>query len=492
MNNLSYVKRHGSLHDVKRLLRFCVWNAQSVRNKTGILQDYLCQEKIDLCVATESWITHDRAAVRVVCTPPGYSFAGHCRCGRKGGGIAVLHRRPILLTKITEGEKTSFEFAEYIVTSGSDKLRLVVVYRIPYSPVHPIGVSTFLDEFADYLESTVLTPEPLLITGDINIHVDVPDDPDAIKFLDLLDFLGLAQHVKTPTHRCGHTLDLIITREIGTTPISDCYFSDQCTVLCDLTLHKPALAVKQVSYRKLKIIDISEFKSDLRESSLCRDAPQDLNKLVANYNSVCSGVMDKHAPIVKKTIVTRSRVPWFNDTITAAKRERRKYERIWRTTGLESDRLAFTKARNRVNHVIEEARRDYYTDFINENSTDQRRLYNAVNSLLSERNEKAVPPYPCAITLANDFGEFFYRKIVNIRVGLGTIVSRTDSDDCSSSTFKGTPFSKFNNIPLASVQKPITSAPSKSCASDPLPTSIVKQCVDELSPAISSIINLFL
>ena len=56
----------------------------------------------------------------------------------------------------------------------------------------------------------------------------------------------------------------------------------------------------------------------------------------------------------------------------------------------------------------------------------------------------------------------------------------------------GTPFSKFNNVPLASVQKLITSAPSKSCASDPLPTSIVKQCVDELSPAISSIINLSL
>ena len=111
VNNLSYVKRHGSLRDVKRLLRFCVWNAQSVRNKTGILQDYLCQEKIDLCVVTESWITHDQAAVRVECTPPGYSFTGHCRSGRKGGGIAVIHRSPMLLTKITEGEKTSFEFA---------------------------------------------------------------------------------------------------------------------------------------------------------------------------------------------------------------------------------------------------------------------------------------------------------------------------------------------------------------------------------------------
>ena len=42
------------------------------------------------------------------------------------------------------------------------------------------------------------------------------------------------------------------------------------------------------------------------------------------------------------------------------------------------------------------------------------------------------------------------------------------------------------------MQKLITRAPSKSCASDPLPTSIVKQCVDELSPAILSIINLCL
>ena len=107
--------------------------------------------------------------------------------------------------------------------------------------------------------------------------------------------------------------------------------------------------------------------------------------------------------------------------------------------------------------MIEEARRDYYTDFISENSTDQRRLFNAVNSLLSERNEKALPPYTCATNLANDFGEFFYHKIVNIRVGLGTNVSSTDSDDCSFSTFKGTPFSKFNNISLASVQKLITS-----------------------------------
>ena len=81
---------------------------------------------------------------------------------------------------------TIIEFAEYLVSSGSDKFRLVVVYRTPYSRVHPINVSTFIEEFADYMESMILTPEPLLITGDINIHVDIPNDPAALKFLDLL------------------------------------------------------------------------------------------------------------------------------------------------------------------------------------------------------------------------------------------------------------------------------------------------------------------
>ena len=109
MSGVNFVDLVPYFHNVTQslqrvaLLRFYVWYAQLVRNKTGILQDYLCQEKIDLCVVTESWITHDQAAVRVECTPPGYSFTGHCRSGRKGGGIAVIHRSPILLTKITEG-----------------------------------------------------------------------------------------------------------------------------------------------------------------------------------------------------------------------------------------------------------------------------------------------------------------------------------------------------------------------------------------------------
>ena len=103
--------------------------------------------------------------------------------------------------------------------------------------------------------------------------------------------------------------------------------------------------------------------------------------------------MDKHVPIIKTTITVRPRVSWFNDTIKASKRKRRKYERVWKATDLESDKAAFNGARNHTNHMIEQAKREYYTDFINENSTDQRRLFNAVNRLLGRSSDEQYPPH---------------------------------------------------------------------------------------------------
>ena len=58
-----------------------------------------------------------------------------------------------------------------------------------------------------------LTPGYLLINGDLNFHMDVSDNVNASAFRDLLESAGLKQHVSFPTHRCGHTLDLIIDRQ---------------------------------------------------------------------------------------------------------------------------------------------------------------------------------------------------------------------------------------------------------------------------------------
>lgn len=147
-------------------------------------------------------------------------------------------RNGYVTSKISCIKESSFEVSEWLVDVRSTRLRIVIIYRLPFSPVHPVSISTFFAEFSDYLES-VMSNEPLVLLGDFNIHGDVPTDMDAIQFRDLLDSMGLQQHVKQPTHIHGHTLDLLITRQsdviIAKEPEIERYFSDHAVVLCDLT-----------------------------------------------------------------------------------------------------------------------------------------------------------------------------------------------------------------------------------------------------------------
>ena len=68
--------------------------------------------------------------------------------------------------------------------------------------------------------------------------MDDCSNPDTQKFLDLLDSFDLQQHVKQPTHRDGHTLDLSITRKLETLvkdePTVDLFISDHAVVLTRL------------------------------------------------------------------------------------------------------------------------------------------------------------------------------------------------------------------------------------------------------------------
>ena len=157
------------------------------------------------------------------------------------GGTALLFKDNFNVRQLAAGEKSSFEFSEYLIEASSFQFRLVIVYRILYSAVHLITASTFFLEFNDYLDSLLLSKVPLCISGDFNFHMDVSGDVDSAKFADLLESMCLTQHVRSPTHIQGHILDsVVITRNsdniIQGRPISDRYISDHCSVCSAVSL----------------------------------------------------------------------------------------------------------------------------------------------------------------------------------------------------------------------------------------------------------------
>ncbi|CAB4003300.1 Hypothetical predicted protein [Paramuricea clavata] len=441
------------------LLKFCLLNSRSVRNKTADIVDYISHDcKPDIVAITETWLDKNDNAVRVELCPDGYKLCDHVREERRGGGIALLYRDSLYVDKVDAGSKGSYEFSEWIVNlSSAQKLCMVAVYRPPYTSEHGAPIGLFFTEFFSHLESLLLCKEALVICGDFNIHVDSIEDADAVKFCDLLESVGLKQYVNEATHVDGHTLDLIITRVsdyiiIGQ-PKVDRYISDHASVICSLATAKPILE------KKLHMV-IQTIK-----------LPEEIDAVVREYNSTLTHLTDYHAPLKTKIIRARTSAPWYSAEIDTAKRQRRKAERAWRKT-----------------------RREYYSDFINSNGDNKSKLFRAAKSLLNTNSEICFPNSPDNTVLSNDIGAFFVSKIARIRAEVDAMVLDSQSnklvpDDIKFVSQRGGVLTHFRKISQEEVQILVMKSSKKYCSLDPMLTPLVMDCLDTLLPVITHLIN---
>ncbi len=60
----------------------------------------------------------------------------------------------------------------------------------------------------------MLAADKVLIVGELNIHVDNEKDALGSAFIDILNSIGVTQHVSGPTHCRLHTLDLRLSHGI--------------------------------------------------------------------------------------------------------------------------------------------------------------------------------------------------------------------------------------------------------------------------------------
>ena len=362
------------------------------------------------------------------------------------------------------------------------------------SPAHPITDATFIHDFESYLDTLVLVDEMLCITGDFNLHIDDPTDTYGCQFNDLLSSYGLVNHITFPTHQAGHTLDLVITQnnqEMELRSIKPGYFlSDHCFVCVEIVIAQPDVQSRMLSYCKLKSIDKPSFVIDLE--SICQDLLliDDLNELAAQYNSRLLSLLDKHAPVTSKTLSVHPRVPWFSPTIKNLKRERRKAERAWRSDMLNPvSCLKFQAARNRYRYSLLAAKCSFFSDAIIEAKGDQKKLYSIIKSLTAVNSDMPMPHHTSIQQLADDFGQFFIKKIEDIRSELN-VPDNTHIPE--SSSCNGHYFTNFRQLTHNDVRKLIMSSKSTTCDLDPILTSLLKEHISILLPTITKMVNLSL
>ncbi|XP_068734832.1 uncharacterized protein [Montipora capricornis] len=274
----------------------------------------------------------------------------------------------------------------------------------------------------------------------------------------------------------------MITRQsdsiIKNNPTIGRFFSDHAAVLCDLSSIKPEASVKTVTYRNFKSVNIESFKSDLANSALCNEnvVNLSLDDLVSCCNSTLSSLIESHAPLKSKTVVNRPRVPWFNDSIKAAIRERRKAERKWRASKDPTHYSVFKLKKNHATLLMNQAR--CHTTMSSSRKTESKTL-----SLPGGSNAEAV---------ANNIGRFFIDKVTSIHSKLGNAVNSRVSTQDMDNNLAYNSFTSFKSLLVDDVRHIIMRSSKKSCSPDPVPTSLVVECMDVLLPVITLIVNLSL
>ncbi|CAG2214071.1 unnamed protein product [Mytilus edulis] len=165
----------------------------------------------DILALTETWLgtSIDKQVISEI-TPNGYSIHQISRKGKTGGGVAVIHKSNIEIKRSKHAQTfTHFELLECDVVVKSQHFRLCVIYRPPPSRTNKLKNSTFFEEWSEFLDRLVVIPNELLITGDLNFHLDNVNASDTRKFNETLLDHGLVQHVQDQhTIRVTHLMSL--------------------------------------------------------------------------------------------------------------------------------------------------------------------------------------------------------------------------------------------------------------------------------------------
>ena len=471
-------------------------NARSVCNKTFDVNEFITDNDLDACAITETWLKGGKMddVVLAEMLPTGFSIL-HCPRLSRGGGVALVFKQCLHVVKkppLTTST-TSFEYIECLLDT-QPPLRVLVLYRPPSSKMH-----VFREEFDTLMEHLAMARGQLLILGDFNIQFDNANSMDTKTFVDLADSYGLVQHVKVPTHSSGHTLDMAMSLRMLPSPrvwIVDPAISDHHVIMCSVARTVPGPDQRLVNYRSVKKIDCDRFTSDIALSALHVHSAQELNDantILEMYNGVLVGLLDKHAPMKSKVMPDRDQSPWYTDELRRAKQERRQLERRWLKTGLLVHRDAMVDKRRQVNSMVRRVKSNYYVNLINEHRQDPRRMFDIVSRLLGKVKSASLPKHSDSQALASQFSVFFVSKVEAIKASIASAACPTSTPALPQHrSTPGCTLSTWSQVTSDEVRKIITHSSTKHCALDPLPTWLLKRCLDPLLPSITALINLSL
>ena len=483
-----------------------------MREKVPPIMSYATNNKIDIILIQETWIRKCDSFIINKIKEYGFSV----KTERKslglewGGGVAFIYREGLNVNYVKSCTKfETFEHVTCKVLTEEGPLFIVSLYRRGYSVTNKFTVEQFCVEFTELLQDLNYTVNPIMIAGDLNVHLELLESvimnpsyylsskiSDATKLLELLDTLNMKQWISGATHDLGGTLDLVITSKSSVTVNTvvtglknEVCRSDHYHNFIEISC-KPLEVSKKVTLQRR---DLTCLKSpQFSEKIVCLNLfekiqSSDINISVGTYIQCLSDVFDESCPTKLVTVTSHRKQRWFNEELREMKRLVRRAERKYRKHVNDTNRNELENVRLYKN-CCNQNRSKFICDRIDESEDDLGSIYRTINYYLNDDYRKYLPSRTDDLALANEFADFFINKIQVIR---NCIEGDRTPAVIRHSTNTQFNFSSFKFLSQDDVLKLINQMNSKSNSSDPLPVKYIKdkENISQFLPSFQYIIN---
>lgn len=372
-----------------RFLPVVHFNARSLKKNFDSIHAFLSSYRLNfsfICV-TETWLSpHDK---NMFCFPSYVPEYCHRVSGSFGGAAIFVsasipyQRRYDLSLSVENTESVWIEIANPSLPSSGNKTIIGCIYRSPSS-----SVPDFCSSLSSIFNKLSLEKKNVVILGDININLlDVSSSAYSDYTACFLGF-GYESLISVPT-RCvlgasSSLIDHILSNFI---PSNDCgvleaSLTDHYPVFCRFECAIP----KQLSSFQKNIFDKTNFVK--RVEAIEWSFLELLSDPEAAFNSFSSAIkkcLDDSTSFVKcRKNFPAPHNPWLTAGLMKSLRKKDNlYKKLKKRPFNTALRLRYKKYCNILNKVLEEAKRNYYTNRIHNAGNNSKDQWKTINSFLN-------------------------------------------------------------------------------------------------------------
>jgi len=216
----------------------------------------------------------------------------------------------------------------------------------------------------------------------------------------------------------------------------------------------------------------------------------DVDEFAELFDSEMERILDIHAPLRSgRRRSGKNDTRQLSDEARRAKQHRRRLERRYRRTGLESDRRAYQVACTAARDSITKLRADQSKSQLDEVAGDPRATWRRAQSLLHTNHKVVYNDAECA-TLVSTFSRFFVDKVDRICDNIASALQSMERRVFTGRPHFGQLLSSFQPVSTEEVRRLLTTMPSESSPLDVLPCSLLKSFADVFAPVIVRLANL--